>query len=109
MLRKHCRDYAVLHSHENRYSCNVNFFSFYIAMANFTIHLKSVYSKTVETPEGITLPQGWQLSWHQAETFRLLDRTDIDIIFNTAMTGDGKVLCFMTAKNLINPAPWQPS
>jgi CRISPR-associated endonuclease/helicase Cas3 len=61
-------------------------------MASFTVHLKPVFSKTVETPEGITLPPGWNLSWHQAETFRLLARTDIDVIFNTAMTGDGKSL-----------------
>ncbi|MGI0494990.1 type I-D CRISPR-associated helicase Cas3' [Alkalinema pantanalense CENA528] len=61
-------------------------------MASFTIYLKPVYSKTVETPEGMTLPLGWQLSWHQAETFRLLERPDIDVIFNTAMTGDGKSL-----------------
>jgi CRISPR-associated endonuclease/helicase Cas3 len=59
---------------------------------NFTIYLKPVYSKTVETPEGINLPPGWQLSWHQAETFRLLGSTDIDVVFNTAMTGDGKSL-----------------
>ncbi|MEB3294440.1 MAG: type I-D CRISPR-associated helicase Cas3', partial [Synechococcales bacterium] len=64
----------------------------YSAMTTFTIQLKPVYSKTVETPEGITLPQNWQLSWHQAETFRLLDSRDIDVIFNTAMTGDGKSL-----------------
>jgi CRISPR-associated endonuclease/helicase Cas3 len=51
-----------------------------------------VYSKTVQTPDGITLPEGWSLSWHQAETFRLLDRPDIDVVFNTAMTGDGKSL-----------------
>jgi len=63
-----------------------------LPMPDYKIKLKPVYSKTVETPEGITLPQGWQLSWHQAETFRLLGRSDIDVIFNTALTGDGKSL-----------------
>jgi CRISPR-associated endonuclease/helicase Cas3 len=61
-------------------------------MGIFTICLKPVYSKTVETPSGINLPPGWQLSWHQAETFRLLGNADIDVVFNTAMTGDGKSL-----------------
>lgn len=61
-------------------------------MSCLTITLKPVYSKTVETPDGITLPKGWSLSWHQAETFRLLDRPDIDVVFNTAITGDGKSL-----------------
>ncbi|HBK63359.1 MAG TPA: type I-D CRISPR-associated helicase Cas3', partial [Cyanobacteria bacterium UBA11166] len=32
------------------------------------------------------------LSWHQAETFKLLQDPNIDVIFNTAMTGDGKSL-----------------
>jgi hypothetical protein len=47
-------------------------------MTHFTIHLKPVYSKTVPTPEGMTLPKDWKLSWHQGETFRLLGRTDIE-------------------------------
>lgn len=61
-------------------------------MCSFTINLKPVYSKTVAVPDGLALPQGWHLSWHQAETFRLLGNQDIDVIFNTAMTGDGKSL-----------------
>jgi len=34
----------------------------------------------------------WQLSQHQVETYRALTTGDADVIFNTAMTGDGKSL-----------------
>src|SRR4029450_4727651 len=37
------------------------------------------------------IPTGWGLSTHQVETYRAL-RSDVDIVFNTAMTGDGKSL-----------------
>lgn len=54
-----------------------------------------VYSKLASdvAPElAKKLPAGWQLSQHQAETYRALTQGDTDIIFNTAMTGDGKSL-----------------
>jgi CRISPR-associated endonuclease/helicase Cas3 len=38
------------------------------------------------------LPETWQLAWHQAETVKAIRDLNIDIIFNTAMTGDGKSL-----------------
>jgi CRISPR-associated endonuclease/helicase Cas3 len=38
------------------------------------------------------LPEGWQLSWHQFETLKALRDPSIDVVFNTAMTGDGKSL-----------------
>ena len=55
-----------------------------------------VYSKLAadqEVPEEIQtrIPAGWRLSTHQVETYRAL-RSDVDIVFNTAMTGDGKSL-----------------
>jgi len=59
---------------------------------NKQIFLKSVYSETVETPKGIEIPNGWRLAWHQLETFKALQDPDIDVVFNTAMTGDGKSL-----------------
>lgn len=34
----------------------------------------------------------WQLSSHQVETYRALTTGDADVVFNTAMTGDGKSL-----------------
>lgn len=61
-------------------------------MALYSIHLKPVYSKTVEAPKDINLPNHWSLSWHQAETYQALGDPDVDIVFNTAMTGDGKSL-----------------
>ena len=61
-------------------------------MTNKQIFLKSVYSETVETPKGIEIPNGWRLAWHQVETFKALQDPDIDVVFNTAMTGDGKSL-----------------
>jgi CRISPR-associated endonuclease/helicase Cas3 len=38
------------------------------------------------------VPEGWQLSQHQVETYRALTEGDAEVIFNTAMTGDGKSL-----------------
>lgn len=59
---------------------------------NYSIQLKPVYSQTVPTPEGVKLPDGWCLSWHQVETLKALRDPNIDVVFNTAMTGDGKSL-----------------
>jgi CRISPR-associated endonuclease/helicase Cas3 len=61
-------------------------------MPTYAIKLQAVYSQTVETPEGVNLPQGWSLSWHQAQTLKALRDPNIDVVFNTAMTGDGKSL-----------------
>jgi len=61
-------------------------------MTDYSITLKPVYSQTVPTPDGVALPEGWSLSWHQAETFQALNNSSLDVIFNTAMTGDGKSL-----------------
>lgn len=58
----------------------------------YSITLKPVYSQTAETPEGVVLPDGWSLSWHQAETFKALSDPNLNVVFNTAMTGDGKSL-----------------
>jgi CRISPR-associated endonuclease/helicase Cas3 len=38
------------------------------------------------------LPLGWKLSQHQLDTYQALVSDDYDVIFNTAMTGDGKSL-----------------
>lgn len=38
------------------------------------------------------LPQGMRLSQHQIETYRALVTSEADVVFNTAMTGDGKSL-----------------
>ncbi len=61
-------------------------------MNDCRITLKPVYSQTVPTPEGVKLPDGWLLSWHQAETLKALRDPNIDVVINIALTGDGKSL-----------------
>ncbi len=62
-------------------------------MTNFSITLKPVYScPSDHVPSGITLPERWTLAWHQVETLKALRDPDVDVVFNTAMTGDGKSL-----------------
>lgn len=62
-------------------------------MPDYNIILKPVYSQTVPTPEGLQLPEGWLLSSHQAKTLEALQSSnDYDVVFNTALTGDGKSL-----------------
>jgi len=63
-------------------------------MSEYQITLKPIYSCPADqVPAGFTLPQGWSsLSGHQVETLAAIRNPDIDVIFNTAMTGDGKSL-----------------
>jgi CRISPR-associated endonuclease/helicase Cas3 len=62
-------------------------------MSDYRITLKPVYScPAPEIPTGVKLPEGWSLSWHQAATLEAIRDPNIDVIFNTAMTGDGKSL-----------------
>lgn len=62
-------------------------------MSDYNITLKPVYSSPAsEIPKGVQLPQGWVLSWHQVATLEALRDRNIDVVFNTAMTGDGKSL-----------------
>jgi CRISPR-associated endonuclease/helicase Cas3 len=65
---------------------------------NYTITLKPVYSQIAPTPEEVKLPDNWLLSWHQVETLKALQDPNVDVVFNTAMTGDGKSLAaFLSA------------
>ena len=58
-----------------------------------SITLKPVYSAPAQdVPSDIRLPSGWTLAWHQLETLKALRDPSIDVVFNTAMTGDGKSL-----------------
>jgi CRISPR-associated endonuclease/helicase Cas3 len=63
-------------------------------MADFKITLKPVYSAPADTDlaKDVPMPPGWCLGWHQAETLAALRDRTIDVVFNTAMTGDGKSL-----------------
>lgn len=56
-----------------------------------------VYSKLADpadVPPEVAgkLPDDWRLSQHQLETYQALIGGEYDVIFNTAMTGDGKSL-----------------
>lgn len=61
---------------------------------SYCVTLRPVFSRVAESvPVGVRLPSDWRsLSWHQVETFEALSDPNIDVIFNTAMTGDGKSL-----------------
>jgi CRISPR-associated endonuclease/helicase Cas3 len=62
-------------------------------MTDYHITLKPVYSSSAaDIPDDVQLPDGWVLSWHQVETLKALRDPDVDVVFNTAMTGDGKSL-----------------
>ena len=62
-------------------------------MSEYSIQLKPVYScPAEELPKGVKLPEGWSLAWHQAATLEALRDPNIDVVVNTAMTGDGKSL-----------------
>ncbi len=62
------------------------------------IHTPPVYSKLADeaTVQALglaeRLPAGWRLSQHQVDTYRALTQGETEVIFNTAMTGDGKSL-----------------
>ncbi len=61
------------------------------------VRLLAVYSRLAaegEVPAEVQarLPEGMRLSRHQVETYRALTEGDAEVIFNTAMTGDGKSL-----------------
>lgn len=61
------------------------------------VKLLPVYSrlaKESDIPAALRarLPQGMRLSQHQVETYRALTEGDAEVVFNTAMTGDGKSL-----------------
>jgi CRISPR-associated endonuclease/helicase Cas3 len=62
-------------------------------MTNYSITLKPVYSSpATDMSKNLRLPQDWSLVWHQLETLKALRDSNIDVVFNTAMTGDGKSL-----------------
>lgn len=54
--------------------------------------LKAVYSKLAPRDASDSFINDRRLSKHQAETYRLINDPNLDVIFNTALTGDGKSL-----------------
>ncbi|MFV9505873.1 MAG: type I-D CRISPR-associated helicase Cas3' [Oscillochloridaceae bacterium umkhey_bin13] len=59
-----------------------------------TLPVYSRLADAADVPTNIAqrLPAGWQLSQHQLATYEALCRDDVDVVINTAMTGDGKSL-----------------
>jgi CRISPR-associated endonuclease/helicase Cas3 len=61
----------------------------YSKLANESEHRAlGLWDKLPINPDG----SRWQLSLHQLETYKALTLGDAEVIFNTAMTGDGKSL-----------------
>ncbi|MDW8226365.1 MAG: type I-D CRISPR-associated helicase Cas3' [Anaerolineales bacterium] len=59
-----------------------------------TLPVFSKLANEAEVPAALRarLPQGMRLSQHQVDTYRALTEGDAEVVFNTAMTGDGKSL-----------------
>jgi CRISPR-associated endonuclease/helicase Cas3 len=57
-----------------------------------TLHLESVWSRQVQAPASLALPRGLRLASHQLRVYEALSDPDVDVVFDTAMTGDGKTL-----------------
>jgi CRISPR-associated endonuclease/helicase Cas3 len=56
------------------------------------VNLKAVYSKLAPKGDQESYINDCRLSLHQVRTYQLLDDRNLDVVFNTAMTGDGKSL-----------------
>ncbi len=56
------------------------------------IKVLPVYSRLSQSDPIADLPAGLALREHQVKTFEAIRDPDIDVVFNTAMTGDGKSL-----------------
>ena len=56
------------------------------------IKVLPVYSRLSQSDPIADIPKGLSLREHQVKTFDAIRDPDIDVVFNTAMTGDGKSL-----------------
>lgn len=56
------------------------------------VNLKAVYSKLAPKENEESYINDCRLSLHQVRTYQLLNDRNLDVVFNTAMTGDGKSL-----------------
>lgn len=62
-------------------------------MSDTSIILKPVFSCPADgNIPRVKLPPDWRLSWHQAETVTAIRDPNIDVVVNSALTGDGKTL-----------------
>ena len=56
------------------------------------VHSKLADPTTLPPKLVEAVPQDWALSQHQVDTHNALLNPDVDVVINTAMTGDGKSL-----------------
>ncbi len=56
------------------------------------IKILPVYSRLSQSDPIVGLPQEFSLREHQVKTYKAICDPNIDVVFNTAMTGDGKSL-----------------
>lgn len=56
------------------------------------LELLATWSKKYTDKLPFDLPEGWQLATHQKEVYDALHDSEVDVVFDTAMTGDGKTL-----------------
>ena len=56
------------------------------------VHSKLADPTTLPPELAKVLPPDWALSQHQVDTYQALLKPEIDVVINTAMTGDGKSL-----------------
>ena len=56
------------------------------------IKVLPVYSRLSQSEPIVDTPTGLSLREHQVKTFNAIRDPEIDVVFNTAMTGDGKSL-----------------
>ncbi len=56
------------------------------------LRVKPVYSRKAEVVPIKNGPEGLEFRQHQVETYKAIQDPDVDVIFNRAMTGDGKSL-----------------
>lgn len=56
------------------------------------IKVLPVYSRISQSDPIVGVPQEFSLREHQVKTYNAIRNPDVDVVFNTAMTGDGKSL-----------------
>jgi CRISPR-associated endonuclease/helicase Cas3 len=79
-------------------------------MPNLRLQIKPVYSALADEAESASYTGALRLMQHQLETLKAYDDPSVEVIFNTAMTGDGKTLAaflpaFLGNKNAMASYP----
>ena len=74
------------------------------------IRVLPIYSRLSQSDPIVGVPQEISLREHQVKTFEAIRNPDIDVVFNTAMTGDGKSLAvylsaFTSGKSILAMYP----